>query len=254
MAKHQRQVGGSKEAPLVVAGSEEVGEQHKKTLTPSDAEYLRYRELLQGFFQKITRWLKIAQAEENEKSRGFSVFNSDNILSIKPSTTEVWERAETPNKVLQLRDHKYLNEPEYEIFGEEIIIRSAPAGKHLLIDMDNTPIEEVQIKVQSQFASTPEDDFSMQELRIMTKVESEIPGANDGREVNYFLKGDTLRVSPQLSVYPLMPDEYAVHLFNTIDSLIPGSTSPILQPERIASTEIPTPRALPPARRRTSRG
>src|SRR5438270_10707395 len=106
MPKIRKRVGRSKEAQLVVLGSKVVGEQqYKKTLTQSEAEYIRYSELLQGFFQKITRWQKIAQAkeyQENERFRGFSIFNSDNNLSIQPGTT--WKGDDPPDKAAQVRN------------------------------------------------------------------------------------------------------------------------------------------------------
>src|SRR5260370_13136396 len=152
-ASQKRQVGGRKEAPLAVVGSNELdsSQQHEKILTPEDAEYLRYSELLQGFFQKITRWLKIAQAEKyqgDERERVFSVIRSDNTLSIKTGTT--WIGDDTPDKVLQVRSHTYLdiNVPEFKALGEEFLIRPGQAEKQLLVDPeDGKPLEEIEITV-----------------------------------------------------------------------------------------------------------
>ena len=52
MAKRQKQVGGKKEAPLAIVGSGGLGNnQHNEILTPKDAKFQRYSELLNVFFE-----------------------------------------------------------------------------------------------------------------------------------------------------------------------------------------------------------
>ena len=59
----------------------------------------------------------------------------------------------------------------------------------------------------------------------------------------------TIQIKREEGIAP-MSDAYAIHLFNTIDTLIPGDTRPIPQPETRARQETQPPKALPPARRR----
>src|SRR5438105_183990 len=85
--KQKKQGGGRKEAPLAGVGSGLVAEQPKKILTPEDAEYKRYSELLEGFFEKLLRWQEILKTDEykkDEKTRRFKVLSSPNGSYIVP--------------------------------------------------------------------------------------------------------------------------------------------------------------------------
>jgi hypothetical protein len=144
MAKRRRQVGGRKEAPLAVVGSGLVPEQHKKIFKPEDAEYQRYSELLQFFFEKFTRWQGVLSTEEyikDEERRSGSVFRLDTGFTMTPDTSMA--KDDPANKILQITNIMF-NDPEPGLFDTRFIIRPAPAGKHLLIDPeDNKPLEPV---------------------------------------------------------------------------------------------------------------
>ncbi len=245
MAKQKRQVGGRKETPLAGVGCSGLGsgEQHDQIFTPEDAEYQLYSELLKGFFEKFTRWKDILAADEcqeNEKIRGFSVIRSANGLSVKPGNS--WVGDDPPDKILQVRNITELNDPEHGCYQEKFIIRPGQlARKHLLIDPDGKPLEEVRITVGIQ------SPIQLKKIEIQTERFRDKPGGHfNYREADYRLIGDTLVV---LGYYDVMTDDMAISLINTIDALIPGSQPLTLQNERRTTAEIQIAKALPPARR-----
>src|SRR4051794_4360498 len=77
MAKPTGQVGGRKEAPLVIVGSNYVaGDQaHTRNLTPEDIEYEGYTQLFRGFFEKFTRWREMLQEKEYQRGERWREFN-----------------------------------------------------------------------------------------------------------------------------------------------------------------------------------
>ena len=257
MARQKKQTGSRKEAQpgivsSVVLGSEEL---HEKILTPEDAEYHRYSELLKGFFEKIIRWQEILKAKEYiEKSydywqkdniRGFSVFLSDNGPTIIPGNT--MESNDPPNKILQMRSIIGLNHPEQGEYQEKFIIRPGRvAGKNLLVDPDGKQLQAVEIEVGIQpHASLKFITISTERVR-----EEHEPGSSSSdRQAAYSLVGHTLEVSHQESWYGVITDEIAASLIDTIDALIPGATPPTQQYGRRESGELQTAKALPQARR-----
>ncbi len=210
------QLGGRKEAPLAIVGSDDsdIVQQpsHSQFFTPEDAAYDYYQELFKGFFEKFTRWKEILAAEEyeegKEERRGFSVFRSNSGLSIQAGTTRV--RDDPPDKILEVRNHTYLNKTEPIIaLGEQFLIRPGQAGRHLLVDPeDGRSLEEVEIRVSMQ-SSPFEDEPLMRLINIKTERLSE-EKRRDFRYLKYCSQGKTLKVytSHNQSAEPTMNEQH----------------------------------------------
>jgi len=148
-----------------------------------------------------------------------------------------------------MRNHTYFNDAEHRLFGEKYIIRLGSAGKNLLTDPDGSPLEQIEINVGSQ-----------SNVWKGISIHTERPDITRGefstiyRQATYDFRGDTLKVSHKYAHprYNVLTDEMVTNIINTIDELIPGTTTATPQPERRANQERATPMKLPaPGRRRT---
>lgn len=273
MAKRKtQQVGGKKEVPIAVVDRSGGGqEQHRQVCTPKDAEFQRYSELLKGFFEKFTRWQAVLKTDVYEDKERYmncflheetwagSVFRVDTDLIMTPATS--LEEDDPQNKILQIRSEYMETAPE--VFNTEFLIRPAPAGKQLLFDpKDGMPLTEIRINVLDNTKLVGFSQGSKSLLIATRRPEGDPQNNRDDRElfsklrrVDYSFQENTLRVSHKFNtVHDVMTDEMAIYLINTIDALIPGSTIPTQKQERRTNIEISAPKALPPERRRTSRG
>jgi hypothetical protein len=258
MSKRQIQVRGRKEAPQAVVGSSRLARssQYEQTFIKEDNEYQSYKELLNGFLEKFTRWQTILDADTSQRkyeggTRGFSVFCSGNDFSIVFNTVfaTTMARYDPPDKTLEVADRTDFDYPEHGVFGESFFIRPGLAWKDLLVDpRDGEPLEKVTIDVSSE--------YSLHKLRIETeRHDIKEKGYAAYREVSYVFEGDTLTVLNRVNHprHDVMTDEMATNLINTIDNLIPGTPTPTQQPGSRATPELGTPRPLPAPRRRTPR-
>src|SRR2546430_13681683 len=98
MKLQKKQVGGKIEAaPLARVGRESQGSDQARVYVPTDAEYAYYNELLQGYFEKLTRWLDIFKEFQEDISRhpenelyasSFLVMETPDGRAIRPDTRD----------------------------------------------------------------------------------------------------------------------------------------------------------------------
>jgi hypothetical protein len=223
---------GEAEAPFGAgggSGSFRNGQQENSPIVPSQPEHQRYSELLKGYFEKFTRWKEILNAEEykmrEEGRRRFDVCSSPTGSYIAPAMLD-----DPRDRILEVGSRTELNVPEHGLFSERFIIRPGQAGKHLLVDPeDGKPLVEVEIYVSSQ--KHPRAPAPSKRIEIKTERYKDKPGGHlNYRRASYDLRGDTLHVSHKYHFdHEFMNDDMATNLINTIDALIPGSSSPTPQ-------------------------
>src|SRR5260370_9445059 len=249
MADDGELVAGNKETSLEEGSRKVAQDQQAKVLTPESIEFNWYRHLLQGFFEKLIRWKEIFdldEQQENRRERGFSVFRSTNGLSIKFETSMKMD--DPPDKLLEVKKISELQDPEHGLYKTAFLFRPGPAGRHLLVDPDNTPLEEVEIKVSDQ------KPVGLQSLRIKTALPPTPPNKRfNYRHVEYIFQGRKFQIDRAYGIYFPMTDAYAIALFNTLDTLIPTTTCPISQSERKISQKSDTPIQLPTSGTRSIR-
>jgi len=253
MTEQEGQVGRKKEAPLEVVGSSGSKEnEYKKVLTPEDAEYVHYTDLLKGFFQKFARWKEILSAEEyqrNDKKRGFDIFSSSHgtyITPIEDKSTSPTDFDTQPGRILRVSSMKGLDIPKHNLFTEDFFIFPGAEGRqHFLDPEDSKPLEEIRIHVSNQ----PPVGRS---IKIETTRFAEDNKHFNYRQADYELQEDRLRISHKYYYYGVMTDAYATTLLSTIDTLIPHSSTATPN-ERKGGIEPPKPK-LPPAKRRRPTG
>lgn len=147
------------------------------------------------------------------------------------------------------------DQPQYGLFGERFHIWPGAAGRQLLFDPeDSKTLEEVTIEVSDR--NNTALHWRSQRVSIKTQrppgEERRLSDIYRAAQYELYRQDDNLilDVANRYSIYDVLTDEMATHLFNTIDSLIPNATSPTPQTERIASQETLTPPTLPyPGRR-----
>jgi hypothetical protein len=142
-------------------------------------------------------------------------------------------------------------------FDEMLIVTPKPAVRQLLFDPeDQQPLEQIKFEVSTQLADRV-SDRSAQSLQIKTeRPDINREGYIAYREAKYIyhLGKNVLRVSHKIDWCDVMTDEMATSLINTIDALIPGTTSPIPQPEHRANQETRKSKALQQTRRKRPPG
>lgn len=251
MSSKKKLQGGRKEAPLEVVGSNDVAPSQDTSPTTEEKEQQSYRDLLNGFFEKLTRWQEIHEDKKyhrnsDDKFSDFEVLQTSQGLTISPLNENSplekdakWGKV-PPNRVLVMTRAINIDDPERHVFNREFIVRPGQAGEHLLVDSEGRPLNKIEIKVAGhKLARLNSLIISTEYAQYTNTMEDRYKGVDYGQ----------IKISRYLW-FPLMSDEYATHLFNTIDALIPGSTSPIQQPERRASKETPISKALLSARRK----
>lgn len=242
MTQGEKQVGGGKEAGLGSSGVA-LNQQYARIYTPDNPEFHYYAELLRGFFEKLSRWQEILDQFEERRDnmwRRFSVYITASGLTFSPGMAWL---GDYPPKVLRVSNNTRGYYPEARIGISDFLIRPGRAGKYLFTDPeDGKPLEVVTIHVNDQ-TIVP---WGSKRIEIETEREGEIPGGRyNYREASYRLEQDgTLEVSRW---YGGMTDKMAADLLDTIDSLIPNTTSLTPQTENRATSE-PLP-ALPSPRR-----
>jgi hypothetical protein len=247
VSKQKKIVVGKKEASPEVLG--DIGlkngqQQQEQIYTLEELEYRHYSELLKDFFAKVIRWKEMLDGyQRDEKRSALSVFRSDDRTTVQAGTS--MEMNDPSNKILQVTKTTQLNNPDFGLYQEEFIIRTGREAKHLLIDPeDGKPIEKVRIKIGIQ------EPVSWRGFEIETERFRDKPGGYfNYRRASFRFIDDSLEVSHKYSWFDIMTDEMAISLLNTIDALIPGSTSHTSQPERRVSKEISIRKALPKGRR-----
>src|SRR5436305_538132 len=118
MTKQKKHVGGNKEAQPKTSNSV-TQEQQTQVLTPKDAEYTRYSDLLIGFFEKLLRWQEVLKAMGSKSygnTHSIDVLSSSNGSYITPSTDEPRATYDPPDRILQIIDITELNDPEHGAF------------------------------------------------------------------------------------------------------------------------------------------
>ena len=267
----KNQVGGRKEAQLARAGRESQGSDQARVYVPTDAEYVYYHELLQGFFKKLTRWHEIAKEfevggakayrklhpgvgdyDEEDYASFFSVRQTRDGFAIRPSASLQYPPPH--DLVLDIAAHKS-SDISRNRFSSNIRFHSGQAGEQLFLDLDHKPIRNAEIIVFSE--NEREETSPTRTLVIYTDLASDKPEEEYVGQcyVEYEIKSNTLQIKREEGIVQ-MSDAYATHLFETIDSLIPGSTA--LHPrleyratlEQVAQRQVPPAlRTLPPGRR-----
>jgi hypothetical protein len=249
---------GRKEAPLVVVGSHKVGDdqQREQTILFNDAEYTSYTKLLKSFFNKLSRWQEIF--DDNSKSythqpflfigaleryRNFDVVQTPTgdlaFGSIDPD--QVYGK-ETPTEVIHMSRNIMGDDPKHNEYYRIFSSRPGLVGKHLFVDPDGKPLQEIKITVANNDLYRELTIDAEYPPEVITKPTRHIAKTYSLRENSLFIE--------RYLFHQMMTDAYAVHLISTIDALIPSSTTPTPQPDRKASQGTPIPNALPPARRR----
>jgi hypothetical protein len=150
-----------------------------------------------------------------------------------------------------------LNDPNSGDYRENYIggdmnFEPGIAGKDLLVDADNTPITRIHIVINSLI---PRGESSLKrKLSIISDLTDENPGRGKrvysiGKHVAYEFQENSLHLLRGKNGAEPMSDEYATHLFETLDKLIPRISSPLPQIESRTRLVTPTPKALPITRR-----
>ncbi len=223
-------------------------------LTPVDAEYQRYSELLNGFFEKLGRWQNILLKDgfkrywggvivegKRYNSSSFGVFRTHNgELSIAPHPPLApyiveygnpmdYELDNPPNKVLRVgADYFYKEQPDHGDPGNDelrkmfMVIRPGRAGIHLLTDPSGLPINHVEIVASNEDVIDSAFPFlsyspDLAGLKIRSYA---TPSAFVDYRFNKLAK--TLTIKPERTP---MTTAYQIHLFSTIDGLIPGGST-----------------------------
>ena len=236
MANQERQEGGSTEAPLAIVGSIGLGRNQQDEpsfFTPEDAEFQRYSELIQGFFEKFARWKEISMADEYQikleedkdynfiRGQAFDVLSSLHGPYIKPISNN------PPDRLLSMEIKSEKPDPQHGSFLEEFIVKPGQAGRQLLVDPeDHTPLEHVYITISAPFQAYYPTTLNryFRALGISTKREGTVPGLeNNHRHGGYTLwvGTNTLEVSHGAFYSIEMTDEMTTYFINTIDALIP---------------------------------
>src|SRR6266849_8476118 len=127
-----QQVGGRKEAPLEIVGSELVQEQPQEQIfTPDDPEYYSYSELLKGYLEKLTRLDEVLKtkghyvpgSEEWFPWSWLRVKSSENVFVIDPDMSHA---KDYPPDTVLVAGSDYLSE-----FGNTLFywMRPGQAGE-----------------------------------------------------------------------------------------------------------------------------
>jgi hypothetical protein len=252
MPNRKKQVGGRKEAPLAIVGSQTSSNaQQEQIYTPNNAEYHRYIKLLDGFFEKLTRWQDMLQPYVKPWERwgenfiAFSILHTSHGFIISPEHTfnptyNVTPEDDPPNKVLQIAgEYREISDyPDPAINGKHVdfTIEPGPAGEQLLINPEGKPINQVDISVR--------DNGVLAELEII--IDSTITAHLKPRPYHqYHVRYQLNRQDQTLTVgqtdqtnMAAMSEAFQTQVFDTINRLLPaGSTTATQQPEHGASSE-----------------
>ncbi len=203
----------------------------------------------------------IAQTEgytENDDTCEFSVFRSDNGFFISPSSSYTpWiKQPNSQDKILEVLADKVnpiLDNPEEGIV-KDIFITPGAAGKQFFTDPVGKPLEEVSIKIYDgkNWERTFNDERVFTGLIIFADYSSR-PDRTTLRQYRIHKPTQTLIINhKQSNGLEPMSDAYAIHLFNTIDALIPGAQPPTPQNERRTTPEMQIAQALPAPGRRAA--
>jgi hypothetical protein len=259
-----QKLGSRKEAQLAIVEESAVAQRspQKQVYTPEDAEFDHFSKLLTGFFEKISRWQETAQTQGYTyfDNSDFSVFRSGNGFIIAPGTSlsDLFIREKQPNPQDRILDVSIVvSERPLPLFlthpqptDIDVFIWPGEAGKQLFTDPEGKPLKDVSIKIYDgknwEFNRPDERGKVYTGLRISAAYPSDLY-PTVGCEYKLYKPTKTLIIHQE------MPEFYQNHLFNMIDVIIPGNTSPTPRLERRASTEIPAPKALPPGRRPVGR-
>ena len=250
MPRNEKQTGRSQNAPLDRAGSELHGSDQKKIYVLTDAEYEYYTELIQGYFEKLTRWWNIAKAFEKALPRdpgreyppdyesydsGFIVVQTPDGLAISPEPPSLTMFPKNPDLVLHTWAPRARESNISENhFTSHITLQPGLAGENLLIDAENARIIWAEITI-NQFIPRGESSLS-RSLSIDTQLTDDTVSRRTGLDyrecpgkslsVTYQFKNSMLHIlrggDDRYGPDP-MSDVYATHLFTEINKLIPAS-------------------------------
>jgi len=144
---------------------------------------------------------------------------------------------------------------KYEETHMRLVFTPGEAGKQLFVDTDGKPLERAVINISSDWSYWTNSILKVLLVgALYTSPEMyiwEIDKPVPTQILKFSLQDDTLIVSNNIGEFGtiLMSDGCATALFDTIDALIPVSTSHMSQTELRGGQEVKPPKALSPARR-----
>lgn len=258
MGSHEEQVEGGNDVPLTVPDNKDVVQQpsQKKILTPTDAEFHRYSELLNGFFEKLSKWQDIfGEYAEPSKNRGLilssyyqSSYEFERELHFNVDVQSAFHVLETPYGLKRASPPPFLTpKTPHKVFSasmdsahERTSLFNATAikiyfsqrltdfEKQLLVDLNGVKPTGVEVVV----CDIP-DRLALKYLEVHAELPYD-PSQPTDQNVRYELAQGYFKITRGYeSIYhnhQPMSDAYAIHLFNTIDLLIPQANAQLPEP------------------------
>jgi len=247
-----------------------------KIYVPTDAGYNYYTELLQGYFEKLTRWWNITKAFEKDLpcdsereyppdyesyDSGFIVVQTPDGLAIRSEPPSLTMFPKNPDLVLRAWTPRTRGDISKNHISSHITFLPGLAGEKLLVDAENARIVSAEFTA-IQFTPRGESTLT-RNLSIDTELTDDTLSRRTGLDyreypgkslyITYLFKDNMLQITRGNGWAPIgmsdegMSDAYTTHLFKTIDDILKRATSLTPQTENRAISE-PLP-ALPSPRR-----